>query len=176
MTILDAKGRLFGKVSILDLGAALIIVLVLIGIFVVPGTTGTSATGTGGQSKTVEVDVIVRGLSTRYPEQFFDQFKKEGKTNIIIRNQPHGQINIKSAERTPRLVLAQQPDGRVTAVDDPRPDSYSLDMLVTLEGKAQLTDTGIVVGNDKLKIGTTVELEGQNYNFNASVIDVRLMD
>jgi len=33
MKILDSQGRLFGKVSILDLGAALVILLVLVGIF-----------------------------------------------------------------------------------------------------------------------------------------------
>jgi len=33
MKILDSQGRLFGKVSILDFGAALVILLVLVGIF-----------------------------------------------------------------------------------------------------------------------------------------------
>jgi len=38
----------------------------------------------------------------------------------------------------------------------------------------QITDNGPVIGNSKLKIGTPVELEGFNYNFNATVIDVRI--
>jgi len=37
MKILDSQGRLFGKVSILD-GAALVILLVLVGIFFLSGT------------------------------------------------------------------------------------------------------------------------------------------
>jgi len=40
MKILDSQGRLFGKVSILDFGAALVILLVLVGIFFFPGTSG----------------------------------------------------------------------------------------------------------------------------------------
>jgi len=36
MKILDSQGRLFGKVSILDFGAALVILLVLVGIFFFP--------------------------------------------------------------------------------------------------------------------------------------------
>jgi hypothetical protein len=47
-------------------------------------------------------------------------------------------------------------------------------MLITLAGQATLTKDGPVLGNSKIKIGTPVELEGSNYNFNASVIDVRI--
>ncbi|MEO0949524.1 MAG: DUF4330 family protein, partial [Cyanobacteria bacterium J06641_5] len=37
MKLLDAQGRLFGKISILDLGAAATIALAIIGIFLYPG-------------------------------------------------------------------------------------------------------------------------------------------
>jgi Domain of unknown function (DUF4330) len=47
-------------------------------------------------------------------------------------------------------------------------------MILTLEGKAQITKTGAVFGNQKVKIGTLIELDGSNYNFRGSVIDVRL--
>ncbi|MGB3768575.1 MAG: DUF4330 domain-containing protein, partial [Phormidesmis sp.] len=40
MAILDSKGRLFGKLSLLDLGAALAILMVIFGIFIYPGATG----------------------------------------------------------------------------------------------------------------------------------------
>lgn len=36
MTLIDSKGRVFGKISILDVGAALIILMVLFGIFSIP--------------------------------------------------------------------------------------------------------------------------------------------
>jgi hypothetical protein len=49
-------------------------------------------------------------------------------------------------------------------------------LIVTLAGKAQMTDDGIVFGNNKVKIGTPIELEGQTYNFNTSTIDVRVLD
>jgi hypothetical protein len=49
-------------------------------------------------------------------------------------------------------------------------------MMFTLEGKGQLTENGPVLGNTKVKIGTTLELEGKNYIFNASVIDVRVKE
>jgi len=175
MTILDSKGRLFGKISILDLGAALVILLVIVGIFFFPGTSGSVAQlpGSTGE-KAVEVDLIVRGLSVRNPEDLMTQFEEQKTTNIVIRNQPYGQVDIKNVEELPRLVIVPQPDGSAKALADPRPNTFSTDMLITLGGKATITDDGPVLGNSKIKIGTPVELEGKDYNFNASVIDVRV--
>jgi hypothetical protein len=173
MAILDSKGRLFGKLSILDLGAALVILLVIVGIFFFPGTSG-SVAQVGVTTKPIEVDLVVRGLNVRDPQQIFSEGLKEGgKTNIIIRNQPYGQIEVKSVRQLPRTLLVPQPDGSIREMSDPRANQFSTDMLLTLNGRAQVTSTGPVLGNSKLKIGMPVELEGFNYNFNATVIDVR---
>lgn len=174
MKLLDAQGRLFGKLSILDLGAGLTIVLVLIGIFLVPGTGG-SVAQVGAVKQPIEIDAVARGLSVRDPNAVVQDLKTTGKTTVIIRNQPYGQVAVKSVQPLPRMTLVPQPDGSVKALPDPRPDLYSADLFVTLSGEATITDNGPVLGNSKLKIGTTVELEGKTYNFNASVIDVRLL-
>lgn len=172
MKILDSKGRLLGKLSILDLGAALVILLVLIGIFLFPGTSGTSVAQVNA-TKPVEVDIIVRGLSIKNPDDLLKELEDKKKTKIIIRNQPYGEVDVLSIDRLERQVLAPQPDGSIKAVPDPREDKYSMDMLMTLGGKGQITSDGAVLGNNKVKIGTTIELEGSTYNFNSSVIDVR---
>lgn len=172
MRILDSKGRIFGKISLLDLGAALVIVLVVIGIFVVPGTSGTSSIA---QVKTepIEVDIIVRGLNVLDPDALLKDFQSNNKTNIIIRNQPAGEVEIKKVTPLSRSVVVPQPDGTVKALPDPRQDSYSQDMIITFGGQAQITETGPVIGGQKVKIGTVIELEGLKYNFNTSVIEVR---
>ncbi len=176
MKILDTRGRLFGKVSILDLGAALVILLVVVGIFFFPGTSG-SVAQVGAPTKPVEVDLVVRGLNVRDPQELFNQgLKSGGKTNIIIRNQPHGEIGIKSVKQLPRTTSVPQPDGSVKELPDPKANQYAIDLLLTLAGKAQITDTGPVIGNSKLKIGIPIELEGFNYDFNATVIDVRIKE
>ncbi|WP_414623024.1 DUF4330 domain-containing protein [Calothrix sp. CCY 0018] len=176
MAILDSKGRLFGKFNILDIGALLVILLVIGGIFLFPGTTG-SVAQVGVTTKPIEVDLIVRGLKVRDVDRLSEQgFKEKGKTNVIIRNQPYGQIPIKSIEILPRDIIVTQPDGSVKLIKDPRDNIFSTDMLLTLAGKATITDDGPVLGNSKVKIGMPFELEGFNYNFNASVIDVRVED
>lgn len=171
MAILDSKGRLFGKVSILDLGAALVILLVIVGIFFNPYSPSSVAQNA---TKPAEFDVLVRGLNVLNPEELIDQFTKQKKTNLIIRNQPYGQLDIKSVKLLPRTLAVPQPDGSIKSLPDPRPDSFSTDMLITLGGQATITKDGPVLGNSKIKIGTTVELEGPNYDFNASVIELRI--
>ena len=176
MKILDSRGRLFGKLSILDVGAALVILLVVVGIFFFPGTSGSIAQ-VGAPTKPVEVNVLVRGLNVGNPQELFQQgLKAGGKSNIIIRNQPHGEIEIKSVRQLPRTTLVPQPDGSVKELPDSRTDQFAMDMLLTLGGKAQITDTGPVVGNSKLKIGDQIELEGFNYDFKASVIGIRIKE
>ncbi|UXE58756.1 MAG: DUF4330 domain-containing protein [Woronichinia naegeliana WA131] len=174
MKLLDAKGRVFGKISILDLGAALILFMVIVGIFVIPGTSGKSIVAQV-QTKPIEVDTIVRGLNVLKPESLIQEFKLDNKTNIIIRNQPAGQVEILKVQELPRNLAVPQPDGSVKALPDPRPEgNFSQDMILTLGGNAEMTPTGVVLGNQKIKIGTVLELEGKSYDFNASVIDIRI--
>ena len=176
MNILDSKGRLFGKINLLDLGAALVILLVIVGIFIFPGTSG-SVAQIGAKTVPIEVDLVVRGLNVRNPQQLVKEgFTKGGKTNVIIRNQPYGQIGIKSVEQLERTLTIGQPDGSVKELPDPRKINFSTDFLLTLEGQATVTKDGPVLGNSKVKIGMPFELEGFNSNFNASVIDIRLQD
>lgn len=172
MAILDSKGRLFGKVSLLDLGAAVVILLVIVGIFFFPGTSGSVAQL--NDKKPIEVDVLVRGLSVRDPATLMNQFTSQKKTNIIIRNEPYGQVEVKAIKELPRTILVPQPNGTVKELPDPRANSFSTDMLMTLGGKATITKDGPVLGNSKIKIGTPVQLEGTNYSFNVSVIDIRI--
>lgn len=172
MKILDSQGRLFGKLSILDVGAVLIILLVVVGIFFFPGTSGSVAQVGGVTTKPVQIDVIALGLKGRNLQSLF---KVGDKVNIIIRNQPYGQIEIKDIKTLTRTLAVPQPNGTLKALPDPREEeSFSRNMMFTLEGKGQITKDGPVLGNIKIKIGNTVELEGFNYNFNASIIDVRV--
>lgn len=176
MAIIDSNGRLFGKVSILDIGAAVIILLVLAGVFLFPGTSG-SVAQLGVTTRPVEVDLMVRGLTVAEPQALVTSMREEGRINIIIRNQPAGSVEVKEIQELPRSVAVPQPDGSVTAFPDPRPElGFTLDMLVTLADDAQITDGGPVFGNNKVKIGTQIEVEGLTYRFNTSVVGVRILE
>jgi Domain of unknown function (DUF4330) len=173
MAILDSKGRLFGKFNLLDIGAIFVVLLVVVGIFLFPGSG--SVAQVNAKIVPIEVDLVVRGLNVRDPQQLYaNGFAKDGKTQVIIRKEPYGEIKIKSIQELPRTLSVPQPDGSLKELVDPRTNNFSTDMLLTLEGKAKLTETGPVLGNSKVKIGMPLELEGFNYNFNATIIDIRL--
>ncbi|MGF1490998.1 MAG: DUF4330 domain-containing protein [Microcoleaceae cyanobacterium] len=173
MKILDSKGRLFGKLSLLDLGALLVMLMVAVGIFFYPGTSG-SVAQVGVATKPVEIDVIALGFKGRDPEAML---KAGDKTDLIIRNQPYGQVDIKVANIIPRNIPVAQPDGTVKALPDPTAEiTFSNNLFLTLVGQGQITETGPVLGNIKVKTGSTVELEGKQYNFNATVIEVRIQE
>jgi Domain of unknown function (DUF4330) len=170
MAIVDAQGRLFGKVSLLDVGAGAIIAMVVGGIFLLPGKSG-SAVG-GDAAKEVEVDVIVMGIKST--QDVKDLIKVGDKIDIIIRNEPAGSVAISKLQILPRDVTVPQPDGTVKALPDPRFESkYFSSFIMTLKGNAKIAEDGVVFGNKKVKIGTTLELDSQQYNFNSSVIQVR---
>ncbi|MFP4296988.1 MAG: DUF4330 domain-containing protein [Spirulinaceae cyanobacterium] len=176
MKLLDSKGRLFGKLSLLDIGAALIILAVIFGTFVFPGPTGSVAQV--GSTQPVEVTAIVRGLSVRDPDGLIQTMQDAGKTKVIIRNQPHGEVELSKIEPVERMVIVPQPDGSVKALPDPRTaeESFSTDMMISFRDRAQITDDGFVIGGQKVKIGTVLEFEGETYNFKGSAIEVNTVD
>jgi Domain of unknown function (DUF4330) len=176
MSILDRQGRLFGKISILDIGAALVIVASILGIFLIPAGNSSSPVVGGAKTEIAEIDVVVRGLNVLNPDKLREDFKPGNKLSFVIRNQPTAPVEISSVRPLERLLALPQPDGSVKAVKDPRPDSFSVDMIVTVLGQGQATDGGFTVGGTKVKIGSSVEVDQKNYNFNASVIDVRYGD
>ena len=74
MPILDRQGRLFGKFSLLDIGAVLVMLFVVVGIFLSPG--GSGRINGQDQPQSVEADVIVRGLNVLSPESLLKQFSR----------------------------------------------------------------------------------------------------
>ncbi len=168
MAFLDSKGRLFGKLSILDAAVAAIILMVVAGLLLLP-----TKTSTAQQGNNVEIDVVVRGFSATAPQEML---KAGDKINIIIRNEPSGRVDIKTVQFLPRTLAVPQPDGSVKALPDPRPEmKFSNDAAMTLTGNEGKTgdDGGVIFGNKKVKVGTTLELEGKLYSFNSTVVAIR---
>ena len=172
MAILDRQGRLFGKFSLLDIGAIATILIVLIGLLVVPGNSGSSiAQVLSAEHKSVQVDMNVRGLSAVNPQNLI---KVGDKVKIIIRNQPRGEVMIKKVEISTPKVVAAKADGTAVYFDDPRAVSTSQsDLALTLEATAIVTNEGVVFGNEKVKVGTSIDIEGPKYLIRGSAMAVR---
>ena len=178
MKIIDSKGRLFGKISILDLAAACVILLVVVGVFFFPGTPLTKSIVAQAKLKPIEVQVLVRGLGVANFDSLVQEFEQEKKADIVIRNQPAGKVEVVSSKLLPRTTPVPQPDGTVKALPDPRPEVALIkDILITVGGKAEVTNSGFVLGGSKkIKIGSSIQLQGNVYDFSGTVIAIDIKD
>jgi bifunctional pyridoxal-dependent enzyme with beta-cystathionase and maltose regulon repressor activities len=74
---------------------------------------------------------------------------------------------------TPKVVAAKA-DGTAVYFEDPRALSTSQsDLAITLEATARVTNDGVVFGNEKVKVGTSIDIEGPKYIIRGSAMAVR---
>ncbi|HHP7230394.1 MAG TPA: DUF4330 domain-containing protein [Xenococcaceae cyanobacterium] len=174
MKIIDAQGRLFGKISILDIGAGAVIFLAIAGILFFPGTPVTKGIVAQSRLKPIEIQVLVRGLGVSNYQGLLEAFEQNPKIDIDIRNQPAGSVAVLATETLPRTTPVPQPDGTVKALPDPRPEVELIrDLLVTLSSDAEITGNGLVLeGSKKVKIGTGIRLQSQTYDFNGTIVGI----
>jgi hypothetical protein len=161
-----AKGRSW---SLVDIGAAVAVLLAAAGVIWSPKLSGAVAQATGGLTP-VTMTVDVRGVPVADPGALIQAAKREGKVAIVIRNQPHGSVGVKQVLPLQRRLVAVQPNGTVvTAVDPNQATLGSLDARFVLEGQGRKSGGGVVFGNQNLKIGAPVEIEGKQFRVGGTV-------
>jgi len=170
MTLSPKSSRPFGPVDLAATGAVL---LAVAGVLWSPKLSGAVAKATGAL-KPVMVTVDVRGVPSADPGALLKAAEAEGKVAIVIRNQPHGSVKVKQILPLERRLTILTPDGRLVSAPDPNQKTFgTFDGRFVLEGEGRRSAGGVVFGNQSIKIGTPVELEGSNYRFNGTVTDLR---
>jgi hypothetical protein len=161
--------------SLVDLGAGLAVLLAAAGLIWSPKLSMTVARATGSVVP-VRVQVDVRGVPVADPAALIQSARDEGKVQIVIRNQPHGSVQLSEVIPLQRRLVAVQPDGRVVTAPDPNQEVVSsLDARFVLTGQARRAGGGVVFGNQNLKIGAPIEIEGQRYRVNGVVSGLQLV-
>jgi len=162
------------RFSLVDAGAAAAVLLAAAGVVWSPKLSGTVARATGGLVP-VTVMVDVRGVPVANPASVVDAARDAGKVAIVIRNQPHGSVPVEQVIPLQRRLSAVLPDGRVVSAMDPNQDQFpSLDVRFVLKGEGRKGADGVVFGNQNLKIGAPVELEGSTFRVNGSVTGLQV--
>lgn len=165
-----------GRWSVIDLGAGLAVLLAVGGVIWSPKLSGAVATATGAMVP-VTVQVDVRGVPVADPGGLVEAARREGKVAIVIRNQPHGSVAIDAVLPLQRRLVAVQPDGSVVTARDPNQEVFgSLDARFVLTGQGRRAGGGVVFGNQNLKIGAPVEIEGAQYRLNGVVSGIRIRE
>ncbi|MEN9387255.1 MAG: hypothetical protein RLZZ255_231, partial [Cyanobacteriota bacterium] len=97
------------------------------------------------------------------------------KVAIVIRNQPHGSVPVEQVIPLQRRLVAVLPDGKVVSAPDPNQNQFpSLDARFVLRGEGRKGADGVVFGNQNLKIGAPIELEGSDFRINGSVTGLKV--
>ena len=158
--------RRFGLV---DGVAALAVVMAAGGVIWSPKLSGAIARATGGMQP-VTVTVDVRGIPSADPASLIAAARQEGKVSIVIRNQPHGSVQVQQIIPLQRRIVSLAPDGRVLTAPDPNQTIFStLDARFVLQGEGRRSADGVVFGNQSIKVGTPIELEGGLFRVSGTV-------
>jgi hypothetical protein len=162
------------RLSALDLGAGAAVLLALAGVIWSPKLSGAVARATG-KLQPVTVLVDVRGVPVANPADVIDAARRTGAVSLVIRNQPHGQVAVKQVIPLQRRLSAVFADGRVVSAADPNQEQFAtIDARFVLQGEGRKGAEGVVFGNQNLKIGAPIELEGSNFRVIGSVTGLRL--
>jgi hypothetical protein len=162
--------------SPVDIGAAAAVLLAIGGVIWSPKLRGAVAQVTGAV-KPVTVTVDVRGVPSADPAGLLRSAEAEGKVALVIRNTPHGTVKVREIVPLPRRLIVLTPQGQVVTAPDPNQAVFgSFDGRFVLEGQGRRTGGGVVFGNQTIKIGVPVELEGSNYRFNGTVTNLQFGD
>ena len=162
------------RFSRVDAGAAAAVLMAAAGVIWSPKLSGAVARATGGLVP-VTVMVDVRGVPVANPEALIEGARSAGKVAIVIRNQPHGSVPVEQVIPLQRRLAAVMPDGKVVSAPDPNQDQFpSLDARFVLKGEGRKGADGVVFGNQNLKIGAPVELEGRDFRVTGSVTGLQV--
>ena len=120
----------------------------------------------------ITFQVFLRGVTVT-GEEF--PIKVGSKSFITIRNVPYTELNVTDVTSNPRqtAIVSKNAEQYITVKDPAQPALF--DAVVTISDTAKITKDGAVVGGNKIKMGLPVTLEGENYKFNGTISDVRVI-
>ncbi len=148
-----------------------IILALIVGFFTYKNFRQTASQQIEAVSK-ISFQVFIRGVTLTGNEI---PLKAKEKTFICIRNVPYTDLDVLDvkAERK-KVVLPVLNSKKVMVVEDVS-QANMYDITVTLTDTAKITKDGAVVGGNKIKIGLPITLEGEDYKFNGTVSDLKVM-
>lgn len=146
----DEQGRIFGKISIVDILAILAVILIAASIYMRLGSSGVK-TLSAAYSSEYEYTVIAENL----PAHIADALKKSVGEDLFSDGEKIGVIE-KIDLVTPSLIPIEQPDGRVVTVQHPEKS----DVRMTVKCLGTEAHAGILAeGNRIISNGAEFELE-----------------
>ncbi len=153
---LDARGRIFGKVNIVDL--IVLIVIVAVVVFALVRTTGDSST-TFPIRVTYTVEEVRQGT--------VDAILKAVKAGATVRDDGGTVLGtVEKAEVHPTRKEVPTPEGELKAFDSP----VFSDVDILVEGQARLSGSTYRIGSVFMRVGKKVNLIGPGFEIQTVIM------
>jgi hypothetical protein len=162
--ILDKNGKIGGKVSIIDIGVILIVLVVIIGIFARFGSSMTSAVQS---NEKFEFTVKVTGV-----RQFtIDALNKKGK--ITDKNSEMDLGEITDVEIVPTEFQSTTASGDIVFTD--LPERYTCYVTIVATGK-ESDDSYIMDDTSELSVGRTIDIKSKYVSTSGEIMSVKVVE
>lgn len=158
--LIDSKGKLFGKINIIDLLLVLLIcVLIAGGVYKFNSIRNISNKDQNQINVAIEFEDEKKG--------FVDAVKEGDVLFDSVRGTEFGKVISKTVK--PHRELVVNKDGTVEYKEIPG----SFDGEIAIEAMAIIDDDGILVGTKPTYIGSEIRLKSTLYVFNCKVADIK---
>lgn len=147
--LIDEKGRLFGKINIVDF---IVVAVIILGILGVGYKLLSSSTGLFKKTEMIEIVFHNEDL----PAYVADSINVGDKVKDSVKNTVFGKVVAKEVENS--VVFAANDQGELKQTT--RPGYVSMKLFV--QGEGIFTDTGVIFSNSDYYVGRTLELRAGN--------------
>lgn len=155
---LDERGRIFGKVNVVDLLVLLVIIAVVV---------FAAVRFTGGSSKTVPVRVTYTVEEVR--QATVDALKSESAAKGTVADDGGTVLGeVEEVVVEPTLEEFMTPDGELKAFDSP----VFNDVNIVVHGEGRVSGSTVRIGSVPMRVGKKVTLVGPGYEVQTVIMRV----
>mgnify|MGYP001181066309 FL=1 len=147
--LIDEKGRLFGKINIVDF---IVVVVLVMGVLGVGYKFLSSSTTLFKKTEVIEIQFYNEDL----PGYVADSINIGDKVKDSVKNTVFGEVINKEVK--PSVVFGVDDQGVLRQTT--RPGYVS--MILTVKAEAVYTDTGVIINNTDYYVGRSLELRAGN--------------
>lgn len=161
---MDKNGKIFGKISIIDLFAIILVLAVVIGIGVRYGAKATTAVQSSEKFECVIEVANVREFTVKALE----------KGGVITDKKSEIELGeIVSVETEPALFQSTTADGRI--IETELPERYNCIVTIVANGKVS-DDAYIMDDSNELSVGRNIELYSKYVKTSGDIKSVKMIE
>ncbi len=166
MKVIDEKGKVFGKINIIDMAIILLVVALFAGVgykLFFQKNNGVSEQPT--KKEKVEVSFLVKGCT---PE-IKDSIKKGDK--LIVNNQL-SDAEVTAVEVSNSKTTTVDEKGNLSVAENP----LVVDLKINVNILGDVSEAGVTFNDEMIKVNADFILETMSFYANAKIIEVALVD